>query len=296
MKTINREIPRGATKLKILLTAGILSFGSLSIQAQSERYLALADSADRCISREEWSKAEDALTAALKLEPANASNSMLLSNLGVVRTRRGNINGALEAFDVALAMAPESKSVRINRARTLLESHDDNGAIDDLNAVLALDSLQEWSLRTRGLLLLSQRRYEEGLRDITLHQKHYPADADLLAAGAACEAARGNNKEAIEWYDRSIETKQTADSWFARTLLKIQEGRLGEADDDIRRAIAIYPDTGDLYLLRAMLKKMNHLLSESEEDRKLAMRKGASATLATALLDDKEERERGSRR
>lgn len=251
----------------------------------SERYLELADSADRCIAHEKWKLAEAALTEALRLEPANKSNAMLLSNLGVVRSNLCDFKGAFEAFDVALVLAPQSRSIRINRARTFLEINDEEGALEDLNYILDSDSIQEWSLRTRGLLLMSRKEYEAGLVDISRHQRHYPADAELLAAAGAASAAMGNNREAIEWYDKSIETHQTKEAWFARTLLKIHEGDLGKADDDIRRAIAIYPDYGDLYLLRAMLKKLNHLITEYEEDRRLALKKGASQSLASALLD-----------
>ena len=257
-----------------------------SAKAQSERYLELADSADMCIAKENWHLAEETITAALRLEPANAANAMLLSNLGVVRTRLKDYNGALQAFDIALAMAPNSKSVRINRARTYLETHEDEAALKDLDDVLALDSLQDWSLRTHALLLLSQRKFKESKEDIIRHQRHHASDADLLAAAAACCIAMGENEEAVEWYDKSIATKQNPENWFARTLLKIELERFGEADDDVRRAIAIYPDYGDLYLLRAVLKKNNHLLTESEEDRRLAIRKGADPTLAATLLDE----------
>lgn len=258
--------------------------------AQSEKYLALADSADRYIEREKWKEAEKALTSALRLEPANRMNVMLLSNLGVTRSRLKDYKGALEAFDVAVAMSPESKSVRINRARTFLEINDEESALNDLDEVLRIDSIQEWSLRTRGMLLLRQKKYEAGIDDLCRHQRHYDADADLLTSLGMAYAVTGRDREAIEWYDKSIEASGTKEAWFARTLLKIQTDRLAEANDDLRRAIVIYPDFGDLYILRSIFKKKNHLLSEAEEDRKTAIRKGSSQTLyaeLSKLLEEK---------
>ena len=276
-------------KKKTGIVLSVLFTSLSSVYAQSEQYLALADSADTYIAKENWKMAEKTLTSALRLEPGNASNVMLLSNLGVVRTRLRDYDGALQAFDVALAMSPKSKTVRINRARTYLETHEDEAAIEDINEVLRLDSLQDWSLRTRALLRLSQGKYKECKEDILTHQRHHPADADLLAAAGACAAAVGEYEEAIKWYDQSIDAKQNPETWFSRTLIKIQMKKYGEADEDIRRAIAIYPDFGNLYLLRAMLKKTNHLLTESDEDRKLALRKGASPELAATLLDNSKE-------
>ena len=57
--------------------------------ASSPRYLALVDSADNYIKRERWTDAEQTLLSALRLEPGNFTNSLLLSNLGVVRTNLG---------------------------------------------------------------------------------------------------------------------------------------------------------------------------------------------------------------
>lgn len=284
-----RKSPGAAIGNRLHLTAAAVAicFAGLTAHAAgpSERYLALADSADAYIKRGEWKLAEETLETALRLEPANSANVMLLSNLGVVRTNLRDFGKALEAFDIAKAMAPGSKSVRINLVGTLLEINDEETALKELDEILELDSLQEWSLRTRGLLLLSHKEYDAGLVDIERYCHHYEADGILLEAGGAANAAKGNNEAAIEWYDKSIQVRQSPEAWFARTLLKIQVNRLGEAEDDIRRAIVIFPDSGNLYLLRAMLKKQNHLLSEADEDRRTALRKGADPALAASLLD-----------
>lgn len=267
------------------MKASPLHAAETEIKRGTEEYIALADSADNYIRNEDWKHAEETILTALRREPGNPGNAMLLSNLGVVRTNLKDYRGAHEALDIAKTMAPKSKSVRINIVRLLLATGEEKESIDELNEILLLDSLQEWSLKTRGLLLMSQREYRKGINDIELHQQHYTPDSDLLEAGGAAYAAIGDNAKAIEWYDRAISTRQSAQAWFSRSLLKIQENRLGEADDDVRRAIAIYPDNGDLYLLRALLKKMNHLLTESEADRRTALKKGASPALASQLLD-----------
>lgn len=279
------------TSLRIF-AAGILATAAASLTpATAQTYIELADSADRLIAREEWAQAEQVITSALRLEPANATNTLLLSNLGVVRTQLHNIPGALEAYDIALSKAPRSTRILSNRARTLLQTDDRKAAESDINTILEVDSIHDWALATRGLLRLSKGEYAGAEADLRRHQRHYPADADILAATGAALVGQGKGDQAIEWYDRSIATRQSAEAWFARTLLKIQQEKFGEAEDDLRRAIIIYPDYGNLYALRAMLKKLNHLLTEAEEDKKTALRKGADVQTVEELLENAGRRE-----
>ena len=91
-------------------------------------------------------------------------------------------------------------------------------------------------------------------------------------------------EEAISLYGEALTLRQDPDNWFRLIMLKIETTRLGEADDDLQRALKIFPDDGNLYLLRAVLRKQNFLNTEAEADVKLALRKGADPELAKALL------------
>ena len=53
---------------------------SIGASASSPRYIALADSADMLIKSEKWDEAEKTILTALRLEPGNFTNAMLLSN------------------------------------------------------------------------------------------------------------------------------------------------------------------------------------------------------------------------
>ncbi|MDE6512147.1 MAG: hypothetical protein K2L00_08685, partial [Muribaculaceae bacterium] len=66
--------------------AAPFSADTVSQQAPSStynRYLELADSARYHIGKEQWSEAARCTRDALRLEPANPSNPMLFSNLGL---------------------------------------------------------------------------------------------------------------------------------------------------------------------------------------------------------------------
>ena len=59
-----------------------------SSQTLTRTYIELADSADNYMKRERWEDAERMIMGALRHEPANRSNWLLWSNLGLVSTLR----------------------------------------------------------------------------------------------------------------------------------------------------------------------------------------------------------------
>ena len=123
--------------LSLIMTVCALLSGA---QTLTRTYVEYADSADRYIRNENWVDAERMIVNALRLEPANKSNYLLWSNLGIVRDRIGNTEGALQAFDIGLASAPRSTVLLANRAYTLMKTGRDKEALRDLDLALELDS------------------------------------------------------------------------------------------------------------------------------------------------------------
>lgn len=252
--------------------------------APTDSYLQLADSADHYINRQMWPEAEAVLVRNLRRHPANVNNWQLLSNLGVARTHLRKLPEAMEAFETALVMRPQSAAVRNNRAFAWLVADNTEEALKDLKASLEIDSVQEWPLRMKGLIELKENRTEEARQDMERHRRHFDPTPEVLSGLALCAEAEGRKEEAIGLYEEALGLRQDPDNWFRLIMLKIESNRLGEADDDLLRALKIYPDEGNLYLLRAVLRKQNFLNTEAEADLKLALRKGADPELAKALL------------
>lgn len=141
---------------KFLILSLVTICAVLSGMAQT--YIQYVDSADNYIKRENWEAAERMTIAALRLKPANKLNYLLWSNLGDIRTRQQNYEGALEAFEIALASAPRKELILNNRAYTYLQMGEAEKALADIDCSLSLDSVQEWPLRIRGSLNLGDRK------------------------------------------------------------------------------------------------------------------------------------------
>ena len=90
---------------------------------------------------------------------------MLFSNLGLAAGMEGKIGEAMECFDIALSRAPKSIPVLTSKAKIQIKASDTVGAMETIDAILAIDSLSEWPLQTRGLLRMSRGEYKDACDD-----------------------------------------------------------------------------------------------------------------------------------
>ncbi|MDE6335877.1 MAG: tetratricopeptide repeat protein [Muribaculaceae bacterium] len=270
-------------RFKSILCISILCAAPLTAAASSPRYIALADSADNYIKAENWDMAEKTILTALRLEPGNFSNSLLLSNLGVVQTRRGNMEEALESFRLGLSIAPHSSVLYSNRARTYLHLGRYDDALADINESIAIDSIQEWPLQMRGFLLLNKDP-EGAKRDFNKLLNIYPRNTLALTGLAAVAEKEGDNEEALRLYDKAISIDDDPDIRFSRILLKINMEKYSAASEDISESLERFPQEGELYLLRGYLHKLNFRNEEAAIDKKIALDKGADKQIVEQFL------------
>ena len=80
----------------------LILFLSFPVALCAQTYQQLSEKAIEYIEMDSLSKAEELLLQALKLEPKNAKNAMLFSNLGLVQRRLGEYD---KAYDIWLAIA-----------------------------------------------------------------------------------------------------------------------------------------------------------------------------------------------
>lgn len=241
----------------------------------SPRYLELADSADYFIAHENWNRAEEKIIQALKLEPANFTNSMLLANLGLVQTHQAKYNDALKSLSLGLNMAPSSTVLLNNRAHVFLMIDSIGEAAKDLDKSLSIDSIQEWSLQTRGFIYLEQEEVDAAQKIFMKLKNNFPDNASALSGLAAVEEMRGNYQNARQYYTEALELNNNdEEARQAYIFLLIKTDNFSEARSEIRKALAINPENPMFYLLRGYLHRLNYRLDEALADKKLAIGKG----------------------
>lgn len=275
--------------------AALFAAAAADAQSYTHTYVERADSADHYIKNERWEEAERNLKAALRLEPANPGNALLLSNLGYVQTMLGRYDEAIGSYDISLSIAPKSAVVLSNRALAYAAAGRNEEALDDLDAALAIDSTRVMPLKMRGLLRLGKGDCAGARHDLSALVKADPKNPAAYDGLAQCEIIDGNVDKAIEMASAALGLEPSADRYCLKASLEIDASRLPEAAETLRKAIEEYPRYGDLYLLRARLHQLNYRPADMETDIRTAESNGASPELLQRLFPDRKARRRQHR-
>jgi Flp pilus assembly protein TadD len=153
------------------------------------------------LSREDYALAEALLQATLKLAPRFAP---AYGNLGVLRRRRGDIPGALEAYRQALALAPHDPSILGNLSALYLGI----GREREAQAAMALADMTRatpFTLLARGDLEAVDGSSDEALRYYRKAARLEPSIPEPFVAIARLARARGRFDEARRNAQRALQ-------------------------------------------------------------------------------------------
>ena len=252
---------------------------------ENSRYIELADSADYFIAHEYWDKAEEKIIQALRLEPANFSNSLLLANLGLIQAQKGEYVKSLESLNLGLNIAPSSTILLNNRAHTFLVLDSVSAAIADLDKSLGIDSIQEWPLQTRAYLYLQNNQPDLATELFNKLKENFPGNSSAYNGLAAIAETEGDFNRAKENYLEALNRNpDDSEAKEAYIFLLIKTEQYSEARVEIRKALEIDPENPMLYLLRGYLHRLNFRPDEALADKKIAISKGADLQYADKFI------------
>lgn len=249
------------------------------LPGMAQTYIQYVDSADFYIKREMWNDAERVTIAAIKLTPANKLNKYLWSNLGDIRTNMEDYPGALQAFEIGLASDPKSTDILTRRAYTYLKMGKKQEALDDIDSALAVDSIMEWPLKMRALLLFGKGDFKGAERDYSALMRNYPSNPDGYLGMGKITAMKGDHKKALQLLKKSLELEQDEETWFYIVMVNIEGNDIPNAKEELYTALKRYPRSGNLYLLRGVIHKINYENDSAELDKKIALDYGADPLL-----------------
>lgn len=262
-------------KIRIYIRRALLAFvGLLCMETMyAQSYKELVERAMDLTQKDSLSLAEELYRKALKVDPANARNALVFSNLGTVQKRQGKTDAAIESYTLALNIIPYSTAILLNRAalymdKGLLEKAyiDYCSVIDllpsdkearlfrayiymkrrqykeariDYNAILSSD-LKNKAART-GLVLLDEKEGKLISATDALNQliTEYPQDASLLRMRANIELEQGSDELALVDLEEAVRIIPTdADAYVAIGDIYLKEKKKKEARVAYEKAIA----------------------------------------------------------
>lgn len=142
--------------MRLLITSLLLAFLSIVSSAQDKQmsYYDWVDKSAMFVDVNRLDSAAYSLQQAMKLEPTNRNNPMLLLNLGILQRQLGMLDDAFISLTAALALNPEPTLVLHNRASLLCDKNRYDEAMEDYTSIIKIDPENAEAYYRRGLIFL----------------------------------------------------------------------------------------------------------------------------------------------
>ena len=228
----------------------------LSVSLSAQTYQELSEKAVECVGKDSLVQAEDLLKQALKLEPKNAKNAMLFSNLGLVQRRLGEFDKALESYSFALNFAPLAVPILLDRAAIYMEMGNTDRAYTDYCQVLDGDKQNKEALLMRAYIYVLRRDYPAARIDynrlLELDLQSYSGRLGLATLeqkeGKFREALAILNKMIVEYPEDAIRLDaSSADAYLLRGNIYLAQKKKALAKSDFEKAISLGVPPADLH-------------------------------------------------
>lgn len=207
------------------------------------------------IEQDSLSLAEEAIKSALKLDPGNPGNGLLLANMGTIQRRQGKLKEAEQSYSIGLGFMPENLTLLNSRASLYAEMAEYTKAIDDFTSVIAQESENEDAYYQRALCRLMNSDTLGARLDLEQIDKFNPQSAKSRLGMAYVYKAQHMWREASELYDALIERNPKSASLLReRAEVHYLSGRMGAALADIEKSISMGPRDPYSYILRAQIR------------------------------------------
>ena len=233
----------------------LILFLSFPVALCAQTYQQLSEKAIEYIEMDSLSKAEELLLQALKLEPKNAKNAMLFSNLGLVQRRLGEYDKALESYSFALNFAPLAVPILLDRAAINLEMGNTDRAYTDYCQVLDEDKQNKEALLMRAYIYVLRRDYPAARIDYNRLLEIDPQSYSGRLGLATLEQKEGKFKEALEILNKMITATpeairlnpSSADAYLLRGNIYLTQKKKALAKMDFEKAISLGIPPADLH-------------------------------------------------
>ena len=273
-------------KLRIV-TAAIVALAATAFPAKAQSYTENIDSSFYYIDNGRLDRADQALLQALRTEPANPGNVLLLSNLGTIQRNMGKLTEALRSYNNALVMSPKSLTLLYNRAALWAEMDSLQQAKEDYSHILFIDDKNEVALYRRGLISLELNDTASARRDFEQLLSINDKSANARIGLAALMKCREFYVQAIDLYTQVLRANPNLSSLYLnRAEAYYYNRQYSRAAEDIEMARQLSPDDPLVYVMRGKLKLARFEKAEAKKDFEKAVSLGFKAEDIEPLLDN----------
>jgi len=201
-----------------------------------------------CADLPRWKNSLTLYNAALAVGP----HQIVYNNRGAALLKAGKPAEALEDFEAAIKMKPDSAGAYANRGMALLGLGKSDEAIEACDHALTLDAKSVVAYNSRGAAFLKKGDTAHALADFNEAIKLKPEYAMALSNRGSTYTELGNLDAAIQDFDKAIYCDPTyPDAWVNRGNAYNRLGNVKHALDDYDQAIELKPEDAMYYNNRA---------------------------------------------
>ena len=227
------------------------------VALSAQTYQQLSEKAIECIEKDSFHRAEELLLQALKLEPKNAKNALLFSNLGLVQRRLGEYDKALESYSFALNFAPLAVPILLDRAAIYMETGSDGTVLIPTIAECLMKTSRIRALLMRAYIYILRRDYPAARIDYNRLLELDPQSYSGRLGLATLEQKEEKFRESLDILNKMIvETPEDATLYVARADVEREMKHEDLALVDLEEAIRLNASLADAYLLRGNIYLM----------------------------------------
>lgn len=246
-------------------------------------YMRLVEQADSLIAKEKYAPAIERLIEAMRTEPGNPGNVLLLSNRGMLHYYLGEDSLALACLDMARQMAPASVTVLMNRARVHNGLGNYSLAFADYDLATRQDSTLTEAWLQKGMIQLRGGDVRGAEASLFQAEKADPNSKELTLCQAILYSKTNRPSQALPYLNKILKKDRQPEYFAERAICRLRTDDLSGAAEDIVEGLSLDRDYADLYVARALLNRMRYREKDALNDAKKAVELGAPKDYVAAL-------------
>lgn len=250
--------------------------------SQSNSYYDWIDQSAIYLERNQLDSAAYSLQQAMKIDPANEKNRLLLLNLGILQRQMRLYDDAYISFTASMANNPDPVSALHGRASLLCDQNRYDEAMEDYNEIIKKDPENVEAYYRRGLLFLEEAEKEHAERDFKTCERIDPDDLFTKLSKALLLKLEDNWDEAEKIYTNIIdnEPRVLSSYYLNRAECYVNTDRFGKAAADLRVIEKDERENPYFYILRGRLRLDQYDKFAAKEDFEKAKALGYDAELS----------------
>ncbi len=257
----------------------------IAFDSFSQTYEELVSKSADYVEAKEYAAAEEVLKLAMRKEPGNQGNVLLLCNLGTIQRRLGKTDEALISYNSALSKFPSNTLLLQNRAALFCEIDSLDAAKRDYDIILSYDNDNTEALYRRGLIYVSEKNYLAAETDFDRILSIDPDNTLAENSLALVMKSKGDWDSAEEKYtDLIYKYKNVPDFYIGRAECYLELKKLARAKSDLQKALELKSEDPLLYIIKGRLNLRQFDKFNARQDFLKAQELGANEDIIKEYL------------